>query len=170
MEEPIKYLKAFAIKNQWMNFSIYFLNFMYKTKKRDFRNKVCGYEDNDFYIVNKYHLRDNNNPIGGKEKNNKFLAYGNRIKTSFIEIDKVDLVNFFRIPELGFRIDAENLIGETYLRAENDSSPTSNKTNQERLLDDPNSTTWNDTGRKYYFLKGTNNNNIIQYLINSKVI
>jgi hypothetical protein len=165
------YVKAFAIKNQWINLSLYFINFMYKTKKKDSKNKVCGYFNNDFWIVNKYHLKDNNNPIGGKEKNNKFLAVGNRIKTCFIEVDKTDLINFFERPELGFRVDNENLIGKGYARAENPTSEqNANITNQERLLDDPASPTWNDTGRKYYFLKGANNNDIFQYLINSKII
>jgi hypothetical protein len=166
------YVKAFAIKNQWINLSLYFINFMYKTKKKDSRNKVCGYFNNDFWIVNKYHLKDNNNPIGGKEKNNKFLAVGNRIKTCFIEVDKTDLINFFERPELGFRVDNENLIGKGYARAENFSSGENDRniTNQERLLDDPASTTWNDVSRKYYFLKGTNNNDIFQYLVNSKII
>jgi hypothetical protein len=168
----VSYVKAFAIKNQWINFSLYFINFMYKTKKRDFRNKVCGYDNNnDFWIVNKYHLKDNNNPIGGKEKNNKFLAFGNRIKTCFIEVDKTDLINFFERPELGFRIDIKDLVGRGYARAENPNSGLNadNTTNQERLSDDPASTTWND-GVSYYFLKGANNNDIFQYLIDSKIV
>ena len=52
------YVKAFAIKNQWINFSLYFINFMYKTKKNPGRNKVCGYENDKFWIVNKYHLKE----------------------------------------------------------------------------------------------------------------
>jgi hypothetical protein len=165
------YVKGFAIKNQWMNLSLYFINFMYKTKKNLYRSRVCGTDDNpyNFWIVDIAHLKDNNNPIGGKEKNNKWLAYGERIKTSFIEVDKVDLVTFFEKPELGFRFSRTDLKGNGYKREENNSRPNNNLTNQERLGNDPNSTTWNDTV-SYYFLKGANNNDIFQFLVNSKVI
>jgi hypothetical protein len=165
------YVKAFSIKNQWMNLSLYFINFMYKTKNKDYRNRVCSDGTFNFWIVNKYHLRGNDNPIGGIEKDNQFLAVGDKIKTCFIEIDKTDLVNFYRRPELGFAVNKEDLIGRGYARAENlDSSSSVNKTNQERLNDDINSPVYNDTGRKYYFLKGTNNNDILEYLKNSKII
>jgi hypothetical protein len=165
------YVKGFAIKNQWMNLSLYFINFMYKTKKNPNRNKVCGYENNDFWIVNENTLKDNNNPIGGKEKNNKWLAYGEKIQTCFIEVDKEDLVKFFGKPELGFRFNKSDLKGSGYARAENNSTSSNNLTNQERENDISTSTIWNDTVLKpYYFLKGANNNDIFQYLVNSKVI
>jgi hypothetical protein len=164
------FVKAFAIKNQWMNLSLYFINFMYKTKKNPGRNRVCGTDDsNRFWIVEKNFLKDNDNPIGGKEKNNKWLAYGEKINTCFIEVNKEDLVTFFEKPQLGFRFSRTDLKGNGYARAENPSTSSNNMTNQERLLDDPASPTWND-GSSYYFLKGANNNDIFQYLVDSKVI
>ena len=161
------YVKAFSIKNQWMNLSLYFINFMYKTKKNDEFSKVCP------YITTKSRLTGNDSPIGGKEKNNESLATGDRIKTCFIEINKIDLIGFFKRTELGFTISSLNLIGKGYKREENLTSSNNvssgNITNQERFNNEGNSSTWNDTV-SYYFLKGANNNDIIQYLINSKII
>jgi hypothetical protein len=164
----MSYVKAFSIKNQWMNLSLYFINFMYKTKRNPSKNRVC-----ESWIVEKNFLKDNDNPIGGKEKNNKWLAYGEKIQTCFIQIDKTDLIGFFGRPELGFTISSLNLIGKGYKREENLNSSNNllsgNITNQERLGNNGNSSTWNDTV-SYYFLKGANNNDIIQYLVDSKVI
>lgn len=147
-----------------MNLSLYFINFMYKTRKDDARNKVCS------YITNMYRLTGNDNPIGGKEKNNQFLAVGDKIQTCFIEIDKTDLIKFFEKTELGFRFIRSDLKGIGYARVENSTSSSSNNiTNQERLNNDAANSTWNDTV-SYYFLKGANNNDIMQYLVNSKII
>ena len=146
-----------------MNLSLYFINFMYKTRSNDAWNQVCN------YITNKYRLTGNENPIGGKEKNNQFLAVGDKIQTCFIEIDKTDLIDFFKRPELGFRVEIKDLVGIGYARVENSSTSSNNITNQERLYNDANNPTWNDTV-SYYFLKGANNNDIMQYLVNSKII
>jgi hypothetical protein len=144
---------------------------MYKTKTNINANRVCGSDENNndrFWIVDKFYLKDNDNPIGGKEKNNKWIAYGEKIKTCFIEVDKEDLVTFFGKPELGFRFSRTDLKGTGYARAENPlSSSAINLTNQER--DTNNANVWND-GISYYFLKGANNNDILQFLVNSKVI
>jgi hypothetical protein len=86
-----KYVKGYAIKNQWLNFSIYFTNFIYKTKNNPSNNNVCE------WITLKDRLKDNNNPIGAKEINNKFLVNGSVTNTDFIEVNKQDLINFFEI-------------------------------------------------------------------------
>jgi hypothetical protein len=157
------YVKAFAIKNQWINFSLYFVNFMYKVKKNNSRNRVCE------WIVSKYRLEDNNKPIGGKQTNNKFLANGETFKTDFIEVDKTDLLNFFTRSELGYVEKKSNLIGK-YKRADNlDSSLTKNITNQERKNEDSAAAIYNNE-EYYYFLKGTNTNDILKYLVSSKII
>jgi len=159
------YVKAFAIKNQWINFSLYFVNFMYKTKKNDSRNRVCE------WIVSKYRLEDNDKPLGGKQTNNKFLANGNIFNTDFIEVDKTDLVNFFTRSELGYVEKKSNLIGKNNYKRANDfqSSLTKNITNQERENEISSSAIYNNEDY-YYFLKGTNTNDILKYLASAKII
>ena len=165
-----EFLHGYSIKNQWLNFSLYFINFMYKTKNKTFRNKVCK------FITNKYRLSDNEEPIGARQKNNKWLANGNYIKTAFVEVDKTDFINFYNYKnpinsqeQLGFRLQSGQFLGN-YKRAENPSSSQSqNITNQERLSNDGNSTTWND-GTSYYFLKGANTNDIFKYLFEAGIV
>ena len=153
---------GYTIKNQWLNFSLYFPNFMYKTKRNLSNSKVCPW-----IISDKTRLKANSQPIGGKQTNTQFLGDGSTYQTDFIEINKEDLVNVFYnqtivIPldnnsylQLGLRLDINGLKG-TYKR-----DTTSLNTNQENNNNDPS---------QYYFVKGIFNNDIIQYLINSKVI
>jgi hypothetical protein len=153
---------GFAIKNQWINFTLYFPNFMFKTKRNPARNKYC-----DWIIpANAYdRLKANLLPIGGKQKNTQFLGDGEHYQTDFVEIDKDDFVNIFytelftlnNIPYLqyGMRIDKSRLKG-TYKR-----SNTADNTNQE---------TGDNDSTQYYFLKGVMNNDILQYLVDSKII
>lgn len=153
---------GFAIKNQWINFTLYFPNFMYKTKRNPARNKYC-----DWIIpLNAYdRLKSNLQPIGGKQKDTEFLGHGEHYQTDFVEINKEDFVNVFytelftlnNIPYLqyGMRIDKSRLKG-TYKR-----DITIVNTNQE---------TNNDESSQYYFLKGVMNNDILQYLVDSKII
>jgi hypothetical protein len=93
------------------------------------------------------------------------LGHGEHYQTDFVEIDKDDFVNIFytelftlnNIPYLqyGMRIDKSRLKG-TYKR-----DNTTDNTNQE--IND------NETSQ-YYFLKGVMNNDILQYLVDSKII
>jgi hypothetical protein len=166
----VEFFYGYSIKNQWLNFSLYFINFMYKTKNKSFRNKVCR------FITSKYRIADNEQPIGAKQKNNKWLANGNYIKTAFIEVDKTDFINFYNYKnttnnqeQLGFRLQSGQFLGN-YKRAENPASgpfPSPNITNQER--DSLNSNVWND-GTSYYFLKGANDNDIFKYLIDAGIV
>jgi hypothetical protein len=168
-----QFFHAYAIKDQWINFSLYFTNFMYKTKNKSFRNKVCK------FITNKYRLQGNDNPIGGKQKNNIWLAHGDYTKTAFIEVNKNDFIKFYDyknpnlqspfndVEQLGFRLEKTEFQGN-YMRAENhDSNSATNRTNQER--DPLDSNKWND-GKSHYFLKGTNDNDIFKYLVESNII
>jgi hypothetical protein len=163
-----EFLHAYSIKNQWLNFSLYFTNFMYKTKNKSFRNKVCR------FITSKYRLADNEEPIGGRQKSNKWLANGNYIKTAFVEVDKTDFINFYNYrnttnnqEQLGFRLQSGQFLGN-YKRAENpSSSQIQNITNQER--DPLNSNVWND-GSSYYFLKGANTNDVFKYLFEAGIV
>ena len=153
---------GYTIKNQWLNFSLYFPNFMYKTKRNLSNSKVCPW-----IISDKTRLKANSQPIGGKQTNTQFLGDGSTYQTDFIEINKEDLVNVFynqtivnpldnnSYLQLGLRLDINGLKG-TYKR-----DTTSLNTNQENNNNDPS---------QYYFVKGIFNNDIIQYLINSKVI
>jgi hypothetical protein len=145
-------VRAFSIKNQWMNLSLYFINFMYKTKNNPINNRVCE------WITKKDRLKDNNNPIGGGQKNNKWLANGDNIKTDFIEINKEDFIYLFENKFLGFRINKNNLKG-SYKRTDNITY--ANVTNQENNNNDPS---------LIYFLKGTNTNDILKYLVSAKII
>ena len=170
-----QFFNAYSIKNQWINFSLYFTNFMYKTQNKDFRNKVCK------FITNKYRLKGNENPIGGRQKNNIWLANGDYTKTTFVEVNKDDFIKFYnykntnlpapfnQIEQLGFRIQKNDLKG-TYMRSENPTSNSStNLTNQERQSNDGASAVWND-GNSYYFLKGANDNDIFKYIIQSNIL
>jgi hypothetical protein len=147
----------FAMKNQWINFSIFFTNFKYNIT--DIDQPTLYYVDE--YITYKFYLEDNNEPIGGGQTNNKWVA-SEYNKTNFVKINKEDLINNFYeykiggIEQLGFRIPKADLKGE-YLRATN---PGGNVMNQ-------------DAGEgvsQYYFLKGANTNDMIRYLIESNII
>jgi hypothetical protein len=154
-------ISAYAIKNQWMNFSLYFINFMYKTKRNELNNKVCG------HIVQPYRLSPNNNPIGGNFTNNQFLANGEKIHTDFIEVNKEDIINFYRQEKIGLKYNKNDLKGE-YKRSENpNSNRDTNITNQERKRSESN--IWND-GVSIYFLRGIINNDILKFLVNTKII
>jgi len=151
----------FAFKNQWMNFSIYFQNFVYNTGAATRRVST--------FITTTNYLEDNNRDIGGKQTNTKWLARGTYIKTNFILIDKNDFITFFEqkydnITQLGFRIKKDKLKG-TYLREEIPNNYNANQRNQ--FFNQ-------DNGDEYYFLIGTlndaNPNNVLQYLVDSKII
>jgi hypothetical protein len=156
------FIKAYAFKNQWLNFSLYFTNFLYKTKNNTSKNKVCE------WITSKDRLKDNLNPIGGTETNNIFLVNGNITNTDFIEVDKTDLITFFKNKDLGFAIN-KNLLNSplNYKRSQENNIPNANITNQEL---DPNNSNIKNNNDIIYFMKGTVINDIINYLINSKII
>lgn len=152
---------SFTVKNQWINFSLYFPNFLYKTKRNISNSKICTHIINE---NDKYRLKGNDRPIGGNQRDNVFLGRGDTYQTDFIEVDKDDLVNIFydkqinNISQLGLRINKNDLKG-TYKRQTN--NPNSININQENNEND-------DT--QYYFFKGLFTNDIIKYLKNSNVI
>jgi hypothetical protein len=210
---------AYAIKNQWLNMSLYFINFMYNTKKpfgdtavgKILKSKAFKYtvytlktlpslafppllisklvvayasergekyiqlwgnvNDDKYvcgYITTPDRLKDNNELLGGKEKNTKWLANGDYIKTDFILLNKNDIISFFENPDTGFSIDKNQLKGDSYKRyISNDG--TFNITNQERELNNPNSLIKNNNNI-LYFLKGTNSNDVITYALSTNVI
>ena len=116
------------------------------------------------FITSYKNLVANNRDIGAKQTNTQFLATGTYIQTNFILVDKTDLLKFYdyrinNVKQLGFRIPKSELKG-TYLREEKPATSTAQYFNQ-------------DNGNEYYFLIGTlstSNNNILQYLIDSKII
>jgi hypothetical protein len=213
---------AYSVKNQWINMSLYFINFMYNTKRFNqttfgiifntylkittlgpflfsqlfiknsisssiknqkisidystLYNQLYSLDDNKnknvcSHITKSNRLQDNNDLLGGKERNSKWLASGEDIKTDFIKLDKNDIILFFENFDNGFSIYKNGLNSySNYKRETNSSSsPNINITNQERQNDDLNTTVYNNDNI-YYFLKATNNNDIIKYLINTKII
>ena len=210
------YTKAYAIKNQWINMSLYFINFMYNTKTpfkdttvgKILKSKAFRYSfyvlralpslafpptllfnlaqsyfietaangtysilwgndlNNDKYVC-KYittpdRLKDNNELLGGKQRNTKWLANGDYIKTNFIKLDKTDIVSFFEKDDTGFSIEKSQLNSpDNYMRHTSNSN---NITNQER---DPNNSSVNNNNNIIYFLKGLDYNDVIIYTLST---
>jgi hypothetical protein len=216
---------AYAIKNQWLNMSVYFINFMYNTSKpfadtavgkllknpvfkgvvqfyryaplvlnpvglaiaateiiatkyaTDYNNSWATALNDKYvcsYIMTPNRLKDNNDLLGGKQRNSKWFANGDHIQTKFIKLDKADIITFYGNPDNGFAYDKSMLKNpNNYERKSNITSGNGpvkfNITNQERQNNDPASPTWNDDNL-YYFLKSTNNNDVIKFLIGSGII
>ena len=156
---------AFSIKNQWLNMSLYFINFMYKTKRNPRNNEVCN------SITNKNRLSDDNRDLGGGQRNTKWLANGGTIKTDFIKLDKTDIINFFEQKPTGFSLRINELKSSSNYKRKlvTDTDGTSNVTNQERKGDDARSTVKNNNNI-LYFLKGTNSRDLIRFTISANVI
>ena len=206
---------AYSIKNQWLNMSLYFINFMYRTRKPfgdtlvgkliksivliriyaqtliskpnpiiliDTTKTIAGQfyttfnsewnEQNIYvckYITKPNRLKDNSDLLGGRQRNSKWFASGDYIKTKFIKLDKTDIITFFGNNDNGFAYNKNKLNNPTnYYRQSNTSSNfNTNITNQER--DDTNQNIYNNDNL-YYFLKATNNNDIIKFLIGAGII
>lgn len=141
--------KAFAIKNQWLNFSLYFVNFMFRTKRNSSRNKVCP------HIINRSRLQEDTRDMGGGEQNLQYLGNGETYQTDFIKVNKNDFVKIYSLPQLGVRFQT-GLEGTDYKKLYN--NPNFNITNQDLNND------------YYYFLKGTNVSDSFKYLVSSKTI
>jgi hypothetical protein len=180
------YIKTFSIKNQWTNLSVYFINFMYNTKRISFlgnlftigllitsplsllaiANLIRDSTRNDDtnvcrYITLKDRLKDNDAPIGGLQKNNKWLASGDHINTDFIKLDKTDFISLYENDKYGFTKAKKDLKSPTnYKRADNLIIIT-NQDNNGNLV---------EGDKLIYFLKATQNNDILEYLRNSKII
>ena len=156
---------AFSIKNQWLNMSLYFINFMYKTKRNPSKNEVCN------SITNKNRLSDDNRDLGGGQRNTKWLANGASIKTDFIKLDKTDIISFFEQKPTGFslRININELNNPGNYKRKTDNNGRSNITNQERFGDNADSPVKNNNNI-LYFLKGTNSRDLIRFTISANVI
>jgi hypothetical protein len=84
-------VRSLSFKNQWLVLSVYFPQFMYKTKKRLSKQKFCRW-----LVPDVARLRDNDQPLGGSARNTRWLANGNEYQTTFVQVDKHDLVNMLR--------------------------------------------------------------------------
>lgn len=73
--------------NQWLNFCLYFPQFIYKNKKKRNKSQVCN------LLMSKELLYDNAIPLGGGLTNTKFFINGSNFKTNFIKIPKEDFIN-----------------------------------------------------------------------------
>ena len=215
------HIYAYSIKNQWLNMSLYFINFMYNTrkpfkdskfgkllksktfryisyalnplaalfyspllvgveyklytveKKTSFNNDWNTYFTNSTnvcaHITTPDRLQDNSELLGGREKNTKWLANGDYIKTDFILLDKTDIISFFENLDSGFSIRKNQLNSPNNYKRHTTNNGSQNITNQERENDNPQSTNknYNDI---IYFLKGTTGADCIVYTISTNVI
>jgi len=153
----------FAIKNQWMNFSIYFINFEYRQDASliypiRVDSDIVPETDADVNF-----LDHNTMPLGGGQYDSRFLANGVTINTTFFKVDKEDLFKFadYRInnvTQLGFRIPKSQLKG-SYPRYNNSNYGLSGTQTPSWLNQDN-----GDDVSERYFLIGQMNNNCIQYL------
>lgn len=98
-----------SFRNQWLNFSLYFIQFKYLTKRNISKSKYCA------FILNlRERLRKNDNPIGGREKSNQYLINGKYFKTDFITVDKRDILKMItEYPEVkGYTYAPAHLYGD----------------------------------------------------------
>jgi hypothetical protein len=85
-------------ENNWLNFNLYFLQFMYKTRSKSKNNFVC--KD---IISNKHkQLANNNDSVGGGVKNTKWIPDGSKFKTRIVKVNKSDFIKFFTKQDAGF--------------------------------------------------------------------
>ncbi len=77
-----------SFQNEWLNGTLYFPNFMYKIKKNRNKDTVCS------TIVKE--IRNNSNPLGANQINSKFYL-SELFPTNFIEVEKNDFVNIFKL-------------------------------------------------------------------------
>lgn len=96
---------AASFRNQWLNFTLYLPQFMYKTKRKASKNDVCTFMVDD----KQNRLKGNSQPIGGGLTNTQFLANGANYKTEFIQVDKRDLVNMYERVGLKHGYSSESL-------------------------------------------------------------
>jgi hypothetical protein len=76
-----------SFRNQWLNFSLYFIQFKYLSKRDLARSKYCS-----FLLNLRERLRRNDNPLGGRARSNQFLVNGEYFKTDFITVNKEDML------------------------------------------------------------------------------
>ncbi len=138
-------VRAESFKNQWLNFSLYLPNFLYKTKRRVSRWKVCRW-----LIPDRDRLKANRQPLGGTATSTQWLANGHEFRTDFIELDKHDIVDILRkFPsQSGFTSDDLPTLRGTY-RSE---APRAGST-----LD--------QAGRRYFY-RGLLNSDMLRMLLN----
>ena len=158
----LKMLVIPSIKNQWLHFSLYFMN-AYLGGNRYIKDDETPIPKIDTLRVKYVYGKDINANLGANEVA-KRIPNGEYIKTDFVLVDKNDLIKFYDykiddVRQLGFRIPKSELKG-VYFREPFENQ---NITNQD--LGD-------DIG-EYYFLLGTPSptiNNILEYLVNSQLI
>lgn len=144
-----------SFKNEWLNFCLYFPQFMYRTKKRLSSSTVC----NQFTFAER--LKDDNRPLGGGVTNTKMLANGDFYQTDFIEVDKNDIIKIFENTEYfntynGFK--SESLTGR------DEQNPDTIK------LTNPNLYKSDNTQNIKYFFKGLGESNSFLNLILRRIV
>jgi hypothetical protein len=113
----------YVFENEWLNFNLYFLQYMYKVRNRSHNNFVCN-----SVIANKHRqLTDNNDSIGGGEKSTRGLINGANFKTKIIKINKTDFIRFFTKQDSGFST-GKGIVLETENEGTYAKTPTGEKT------------------------------------------
>jgi hypothetical protein len=140
-------VRSNGISNAWLNFTLYFPQFLYKTKRNPTKSFVCD------HFTFSQRLTDNENSLGGDYFSNKFLANGENYQTDFIEVDKEDIVEIFKY--------TENINKTLYF---NNNITSYNLKGRYKSVD-------NNNPNRYYFFKGlTKNVNSFLNLILKKII
>jgi hypothetical protein len=98
-----------TFENEWLNFCLYFPQYQYKILSLD------GMEFGSQMVVgNKFHqVIDNQNIIGGNEKNSKGMLNGSYFQTAFVKVDKRDFIHFYAKEDHGFTSRYLPLKGDT---------------------------------------------------------
>lgn len=138
-----------SFRNQWLNFSLYFIQFKYLTKRNLAKSKYCS-----FLLNLRERLRRNDNPIGGREKSNQYLINGDYFKTDFITVDKRDILKMLtEYPEVK---------GYTYIPSELHGKYKSKNTDTNNNIEN------NNLVKTFY--RGLGNADCLSFLVKSNII
>lgn len=174
--------KNASFRNRWLNFGLYFYQFMYRTTVNNNINrfKVCG------FLVHRSNIIDNQISLGGSITNTKFMLEHSNIPTDFIKVDKDDLIKFMRLQtNKGLKVNNSGFINGVNTDIEDLKINTLN----DNVSDNPNSsykrgyplgqTNWIATigatpqeldYNNYYFYKGLLDSNVFEFIKNSNLI
>lgn len=142
-----------SFRNQWLNFTLYFLQFKYRTKKDPEKSKFCA-----FLLSERDRLKKNDKPIGGNQRSTQFLANGKYFKTDFIQVDKQDLLRMM--------YDYPEIKGYSYRESELRGTYRSKETNTDNKLDGVNPA---PSGIKHFF-RGLYEADCLQFLVKAGII
>jgi hypothetical protein len=147
---------VYSFKNEWLNFCLYFPQFMYRTKKKLNSSTVC----NQFTFAQR--LKDDTRPLGGGVVNTKMLSNGYLYQTDFIEVDKTDIIKIFENTEY-FSV-YNGFYSQNQVTGDSDNNP-----DTIHLTDPTKYKSQNENNIKYFF-KGLGNYNSFLNLILKRIV